>query len=268
MSTPPLHYRTYGSGAQTIVLLHGFLASGRYWQDCATSLSQHYTVVAVDLLGFGASPKPRRNPYGYAQHISAIRHTLQAAGVQRPYVLAGHSMGALLALRLAALYPQYVRMLMLFNPPLLANAGEARQTYHGDSLVYRLGLTAVVHRLVWPLYRFGTHARLLGSSLSQETEPFKEYLFQHTAVSRYRSFNQLIVHSRALQDLADLHRPALIVHGSHDRAVYRRNAAGLTGSAHVSSIVVPGDHHLPLRQPEMCAELISDHLADVSASGH
>lgn len=261
---PLLHIEETGQGP-VIVLLHGFLASGQYWQGCTELLKRHHRVVTVDLLGFGASPKPRRSRYDYAHHIKAIHQTLLARGYDGPVVLVGHSMGSLLAMRYARQFPALVRGLVLLNPPLLKSRREARRTYLGNSLLYRLGLTLGIHRLVWPLYRLATYTRLLGTSLAQETEPFTNYLFQHTAASRYRSFKRIIVQSHGLEDLAAQTVPTLVMNSTSDRMVYRRNAENLPKTPTMKMITVPGDHHVPLKQPALTSDQIERFVAGLPA---
>ena len=47
----------------------------------------------VDLMGYGNSPAPR-GPCTLQSHVTAIRATLQEAGMDPPYSLVGLSMGS------------------------------------------------------------------------------------------------------------------------------------------------------------------------------
>lgn len=52
---PPLAARTFGSGRDTILLLHGLGATGDYWGAAYDALGENHRVLIPDLLGFGRS---------------------------------------------------------------------------------------------------------------------------------------------------------------------------------------------------------------------
>ncbi len=51
-----LHYEKYGAG-KPLILVHGFAGSTYTWRELIPLLSEHYTLYAVDLPGFGLSDK-------------------------------------------------------------------------------------------------------------------------------------------------------------------------------------------------------------------
>src|ERR1700733_6478227 len=141
-----LNYEVSGSGP-IVVLLHGYLCSLRYWDTLRAELETSHTVIVIDLLGFGDSPKPKTLNYSYHDHISWLKRTLEHCGVgDQSVILGGHSMGALLALRYAAMYPQTVCKLMLLNIPLFKDAEEAHQELSGTNIFFRASLYWQLHR--------------------------------------------------------------------------------------------------------------------------
>src|SRR3954452_88625 len=64
-------YRRAGWGP-VIVLIHGITGSSDTWQDVIEPLAEKYTVVAPNLLGHGASAKPRGD-YSLGAYASGIR---------------------------------------------------------------------------------------------------------------------------------------------------------------------------------------------------
>jgi pimeloyl-ACP methyl ester carboxylesterase len=100
-----------------IVLLHGLTATRRYVVMGSRTLSREgFHVIAYDARGHGrstAAPDPRAYDYGrLALDLEAVLDTL---GLQRA-VLAGASMGAQTALRLALTRPERVAGLVLITP--------------------------------------------------------------------------------------------------------------------------------------------------------
>lgn len=97
------------------MLIHGFGASIGHWRHNAMALSQHHTVYALDLLGFGASEKAIA-PYNVALWIEQV-HDFWQTFVGEPVVLVGNSIGSLVCLAAAAAYPEMVRGVVMLNLP-------------------------------------------------------------------------------------------------------------------------------------------------------
>ncbi len=100
-----------------VVLLHGLSATRRYvvMGSKALARSGHHTL-AYDARGHGASsPAPRPDAYAYEQLAADLVAVLDAAGLDRA-VLAGASMGAHTALRLALEHPERAAGLVVVTP--------------------------------------------------------------------------------------------------------------------------------------------------------
>jgi pimeloyl-ACP methyl ester carboxylesterase len=106
------------SGAgQAVVLLHGLTATRRYVVMGSRSLERAgYRVIAYDARGHGASsPAPERSAYGYDKLAGDLLAVMDRLGVDRA-VLAGASMGAHTALRLALRAPERCAGLVVITP--------------------------------------------------------------------------------------------------------------------------------------------------------
>jgi pimeloyl-ACP methyl ester carboxylesterase len=91
-----LEYRVLGRGEPAVILVHGWCENADYWHTQFDALKSHYTVVALDLAGHGASGANRTDwsMAGYAADVAAIARQIPNAHL----VLVGHSMGADVAL--------------------------------------------------------------------------------------------------------------------------------------------------------------------------
>lgn len=99
-------------GAPRVICLHGVRGHGRHFAGLAARLPGSH-VVAVDLLGHGASPwEP---PWDIRAHCEAI---LETVGHGRAS-LVGHSFGGRLAFELAARAPELVPRIVLLDPAIL-----------------------------------------------------------------------------------------------------------------------------------------------------
>jgi pimeloyl-ACP methyl ester carboxylesterase len=100
---------------RTVVLLHGRNFPSSYWDPTIEPLAEAgYRVVAPDQIGFGKSSKP-----GFAYSFDAMARAtialLDSLHVDR-FDLVGHSMGGMLAVRLARAYGSRIDHLVLYSP--------------------------------------------------------------------------------------------------------------------------------------------------------
>lgn len=110
------HYCFAGSTGTPIVLIHGFGAHSWHWRYNILPLSQNHRVYAPDLLGFGLSPKGLETYSAelWAEQIAAFIE--EVVGTHERVVVAGNSIGAVVALKLATDRPDLVKGLSLINP--------------------------------------------------------------------------------------------------------------------------------------------------------
>ncbi len=252
---PILHHSVAGSGP-TVVLLHGYLASSAYWQTIADELSRTHRVIAIDLLGFGRSPKPACSRYDYDAQLTSINHTLEKLNVTEPFTLIGHSMGSLISLRYARTFPQRVKKLLLANMPVFASGQQAKQEILSTNFVYRIGLRPGFHWMVWPLFRLALSMQLIPEKVSENAAARRAYIFQNTAVSRLRSMRNIIYAAKIQADLQTLEMTTLLLSGLNDRARYLQNIADLKFGSNVSLANIAGGHHLPLTHPQLVSEYV------------
>jgi lipase len=102
-----------GEGPDPVVCLHGITAQHRAFNAAARYLGPSLGLVGVDLRGRGDSDKPESG-YSLEAHAADVVRVLDHLGLQSA-VLAGHSMGAFVALKTALLFPERVRALVLLD---------------------------------------------------------------------------------------------------------------------------------------------------------
>jgi pimeloyl-ACP methyl ester carboxylesterase len=100
---------------RTVVLWHGRNFFGGYWQHTIGALTAAgYRVVVPDQIGFGKSSKPDV-PHSLHLHAQNTRQLLDALGVRKADLIA-HSLGGMMAVRFALMYPDRVNRLVLESP--------------------------------------------------------------------------------------------------------------------------------------------------------
>jgi pimeloyl-ACP methyl ester carboxylesterase len=103
------------ANGQVIVLLHGKNFDGSYWEGTIKALAAAgFRVIVPDQIGFGKSSKPDIH-YSFDLLAANTAQVIESLGIQRVAVI-GHSMGGMLAVRMARSYPQRTTHLVPENP--------------------------------------------------------------------------------------------------------------------------------------------------------
>jgi pimeloyl-ACP methyl ester carboxylesterase len=115
-----------------VVLLHGLTATRRYVVMGSRALERAgHRVLSYDARGHGRStPAQDAGAYGYEHLAGDLEAVLDAAGIDRA-VLAGASMGAHTAVRLALLRPERVAALGLITPSFDPSQGRTGAAFAG-----------------------------------------------------------------------------------------------------------------------------------------
>jgi len=109
-----VHYQEAGEQTDpALVLIHGFASSTLVWSKVFLSLAEAgFRVIAVDLLGFGYSGKPRNGEYTIGGQARLLLGLLDRLGIHRA-TLVGSSYGGAVAATCALDHPQRVEKLVL-----------------------------------------------------------------------------------------------------------------------------------------------------------
>jgi len=153
-------YEAGRGNAREILLVHGIGdEAARDFRDHIAWLQKSFHVVAVDLPGFGQSDKANvlYSPGNYARVLKHVADRF----LRGPFVLVGHSMGAVVSLRYAATYPEDVRRLVVIDAPGVLHRYSVTSQY-----LAHLGLE-FVPPAAEPLDWFTTLARKLLAPLEQ-----------------------------------------------------------------------------------------------------
>lgn len=116
-----VNYKVEGpvDAEMSVMLVHGFGACVNHWYDLQSLLaSEGYRVYSIDLLGFGASEKPRDVEYGIDMWTDMLEDFVREQGGTNRWLLTGNSIGSLIAMNTAKrLGKERVAGVCLFNCP-------------------------------------------------------------------------------------------------------------------------------------------------------
>src|SRR5689334_23836031 len=105
-------YLRAGEGS-VVVLLHGIGSNALTWEPVGSALAEAHDVIAPDLLGHGASAKPRGD-YSMGAFASGIRDLMLSLDLG-PATVLGHSLGGGVAMQFTYQFPERTQRLALVS---------------------------------------------------------------------------------------------------------------------------------------------------------
>ncbi|MFC7400926.1 alpha/beta fold hydrolase [Citricoccus sp. GCM10030269] len=105
---------TVPAGRQPILLVHGIGMSGEYFFPFAEVLAPEYDVYAVDLPGYGTTPKPER-VLTLPELGDVLAEVIETLGLKAPVVV-GHSMGCQVVAQALSGHPEMAAGYVLIGP--------------------------------------------------------------------------------------------------------------------------------------------------------
>jgi pimeloyl-[acyl-carrier protein] methyl ester esterase len=258
-----LYHEVHGSGARDLVLLHGWSLNLRVWDGLVRELGGRFRLISIDLPGHGRSDWDARAATPAAQ-AWRVHETL--APLTERYVLVGWSLGAQLALDLAAAMPAAIERLVLIaaTPKFLASPS------------WRCGTPRpLLARLITRVHSDGERAildflTLCARGSAPRTAARVAGVLKRALRSQGHARPEAL--SSGLARLRDgdlrralplVHVPSLIVAGSRDRVVRPVASRKLAAALHDGHYVeIGGAAHAPfLSHPRQFARQLSGFLA-------
>ena len=229
-----------------LVFLHAFPLDRRMWDVNRAAFDRHFTSIAPDLPGLGASRDV--STVGIDRMASAVWSLLDEIGVKETVVLIGLSMGGYVALQMIQQNPGRVRGLVMAATKAGADSPQAREGRMTNiELVKSKGLTPLADKMLPGLLGKSTH----------ESNP--------ALVSTVRGWiegNSAPGVGAALQGMADrpdltgflgeINVPVLALAGAEDTLMPREETRKITESVRKGDfdIIPRAGHLLNLEQPD------------------
>lgn len=246
----------FGSDRPALIFVHGAGMDHTVWSMQARYFAHHgFAVLSLDLPGHGRSegPAPDTVP-GYADWLAAV---VEASGARDPH-LVGHSLGALIALSLAARNPALVRRLALLgalaempvHPQLLQAARDGMHEAYESVVGWGVGRRGQIggHRAPG-LWVTGASMRLLEAGRSGMLAN------DLAACDAWKD---------GLEAASSVRSPTLLLLGSDDRMTPARGAAPLAEAIPQSRTVIldRAGHMMMLEQPDETLDALSAFMTE------
>ena len=113
---PRIHFLEWpGTGEATALLIHGSFGNAQVWHRFALTMASNLTILAPDLRGHGSSAWANNGDYGLEALAMDQERLLEARAPEGDLILVGHSLGNIMATRLAAGYGERIRAMILID---------------------------------------------------------------------------------------------------------------------------------------------------------
>lgn len=211
-----LYTQQYGSG-DPLCLLHGWALNSHVWDPLVEDLQQQHLLTLIDLPGHGKSAPPVSGNYTLDSLAELIGKQLQDNTI-----LAGWSLGGLIAIKIAARFPQLVRKLVLIaSSPQFANSkdwdhGVKKSIIDGFARDLTQDYRETIHRFL-AIQTFGSEKakpviRELREKVFANGEPHIDSLSKGL---------QILKSSNLWQEASNIQCPALVILGEKDTLIPR-----------------------------------------------
>lgn len=247
-----------GQGAQQALLVHCALADSSAWKGVTRRLAPHLSMRLADLPGHGGSA----DWDGSGDLARAVMSQL-AALCDGPVDMIGHSVGAVLLLRLALEHPNLCRSLTLIEPVVFTATDTA------PAVLAYLAQVAAMKAVLARGDRDGAAERFNGiwGAVGWSRLPEATRAAQRDRVHYVRAFEAALERDSggllAPGRLEALAAPVLLVEGSESPAVVGHVAAGLAARLPAArQRTIPGAGHMaPITHPRPVAGAILEFLS-------
>jgi pimeloyl-ACP methyl ester carboxylesterase len=205
------------SGKPPILLIHGLVASTYTFNSMIPLLKKHFSVIAIDLPGFGRSEKSQRFINSYENYAALIAACIDYFDLKEVY-LAGHSMGGQISLYTAKLFPKKVKKLILLN-----SSGYLQPSSHWMKLLsYVPYFYLFIKRSVKKQGVKDTLEITLSDPSVITEEMIEEYSLPLNDKQFYKSLLRLVRYREGdlrSEQVQQITTPALLIYGEKDRIV-------------------------------------------------
>ncbi|MGE3074136.1 MAG: alpha/beta fold hydrolase [Dehalococcoidia bacterium] len=253
---------TWGDGAETVLFLHGLSGVAEVWTPTVNNLPDGRRYVAIDQRGHGQTVS-QGDDYSAAAMVADTKVVIAALG-GRPH-LVGHSMGARIALLIAARKPEIIRSAVIVDigpDKCEENIDSTRRGVEGRPEKF-----ASTHELFAFGFRNRTPSALDKQILLARMEPHadgsltwrasKEALVQCVSAQRSRNY---------WADWRKIAMPSLFIHGGASTEVPLRIAEKMRAQNRAVAFerFEGTGHNIPLIAPDKLAKSLEQHWRSVT----
>lgn len=232
-----ISYEVKGEG-NALVLLHGFIESGKIWNRFAGELSAEFRVIVIDLPGHGNS-EVLAEVHSMELFAEVVQKVLIHEGIGKA-VMVGHSMGGYVALEFAQRYPDILKGVVLFHSQAAPDNEEAKENRRRTINIVNQNRAGFIRQFIPDLFD------------QQHVDQYKEDISMLLEEASKMSPEGIVAAISGMKDrrgglifLMNTDKPVLFVIGKQDsRIPYNNVLAQAVIPAHSEVLILDGVGHM------------------------
>ncbi|GAC1646172.1 MAG: hypothetical protein NVS4B12_12890 [Ktedonobacteraceae bacterium] len=226
-----------------LILIHGLASSMSLWAGLDQSQLSGLQIISYDLRGHGASDRPG-GAHTLAKYVADLKGLLAALAIKNA-IFAGHSLGGMVAMELAASEPDMVAGLVLLDTTASFPQSTRDQFFELASNASFNGMSAIADRLL----QLSFSPQFMAANPKMVTTIRKGIVASDAA--SIAAAARLVAKVDLRQRLAAIHCPTQVLVGEQDElappALSEELAKGINGAQ--LQIIPESGHALPAEQP-------------------
>ena len=123
-----LNHKIFGSGEETLIILHGLLGSLDNWQSLALRFSNNRRVITVDQRNHGKSPHD--DGFSYPLMADDLKELMDDLNISKA-ILLGHSMGGKTVMQFALSHPDRVQNIIVADMNPSSSIAQHQKIFEG-----------------------------------------------------------------------------------------------------------------------------------------
>ncbi|WP_288436038.1 alpha/beta hydrolase [Chryseobacterium culicis] len=249
-----VHIQELNRGAeQTVVLIHGMFSNlSIYYFNIAPLLAKHFHVVMYDLKSHGMSER-FLDGYDLDNMSSDLIGLIDDLQLEKVH-LVGYSFGGLIALKTALEYPDRINQLVVMEAP-------DPQDEKARNIIDEYSKEFLEHYVA----NFTDTTKVqMGKRQMEKNHRMYEFLFNQTSIKADMIREK---HFLGETDFSKLATPTLLLYGTDSNC--RPTGEWLQSQISQSELeLIPGDHNIPIQEPQRIAETIAQFLSKILTQNH
>ncbi|MBI2009208.1 alpha/beta hydrolase [Candidatus Saccharibacteria bacterium] len=238
------NYQKVGKG-KVVICLPGWADTGVSFSKLTEVLQEHYTVLSLDLPGFGGTQAPP-HAWGLNDYSKFVGDWLKKISINETYAIVGHSYGGAVAIDAIASKEVRVKKLVL-----LASAGIRNKKIIRKKILKAAAKTAKAPLMLLPANKRRRLRRKVYSAIGSDLT-----LLPHMELTFKRMIGEDV--QLAAQTIKT---PTLLIYGTKDRDTPVADGRKISAAIKNSKLeVMDGGHFLHQEQPEAVAQLVEEFL--------
>ncbi|MFC5696679.1 alpha/beta fold hydrolase [Pseudomonas sp. GCM10022186] len=248
-------YLATGQG-HPVVLIHGVGLNKEMWGGQIVGLAPHFQVIAYDMLGHGASPRPEPGT-GLVGYAEQLRELLEHLKLERATVI-GFSMGGLVARAFALHHPQHLEGLVIlnsvFNRSAEQRAGVIERTRQAAEHGPDANAEAALSRWFSREYQAANPAQIAAIRQTLASNDPQGYLTTYELFATQDMYRA--------EDLGSIKVPTLVATGELDPGSTPEMASQLAERIPGARVAVLEEqrHMMPVESPRLVNQMLLDFL--------